>query len=310
MRRRVFPVTAAAALIASAALTGCTAATSAERCEAPLSSGSLSDSVRVSGDSADTLKVSLREGATALNAQRTVLPAAESSLSNAASTAGGDATAIVTEGSIFAANLAYLDSATGELLEVSAGFGSGKGDSLFLADPSMGTIVEGTLCVAAGETVAIALSAEESATMGVAGSLVVIAEITEVYGSRASGKGRSLPSGFPAVTTDETGRPGVVLPPQEAPAETRSAARIEGDGTTVTADHTVIGQVLTVDWGGSETKNTWTSGPVSFGSETDMAESGVTFRAELTGYPVGSQIVVIESGDTPRVSVIDILAVA
>lgn len=299
MRRRVLPVTAAAAFIASVALTSCATASTTEQCEAPLSPGALSDTVRVSGDSADSLRVSLGEGIEVLNAQRSIVAPAEKR------------EALVLPGSIVSANLAYVDSTTGEVLEVTPGFGSGKGDSLFLADEAAGTIVAGTLCTAVGDTVAIALSAEESATMGVDGSLVVVAEIEGVSGSRASGKSQALPSGFPAVATDDTGRPGIVLPPQEAPSETQVAVRIEGDGEEVTAEHTVIGQVLTVGWDGTEERNSWTTGPLSFGTEADMAQSGVTFRAELNGYPVGSQLVVIENGDgSPRVSVIDILAVA
>lgn len=297
MRRRVLPVSAAAALIASVALTGCTAVGAAETCIAPFAPGALSDSVRVAGDSAETLKVSVADGITAANSQRSIVTA---------SPEGGE---VVEVGSIVAANLAYVDSATGELLEVSPGFGTGKGDSLFLADPESGSIVAGTLCATAGDTVAIALSVEESATMGIEGSLVVVAEITDASSSRASGKTRALPTGFPAVTTNESGQPGIVLPPQAAPTQAKSAVRIEGSGEVVTAESTVIGNVLTVSWDGMIETNSWEQMPQNFGSEADMAQSQMTFRAALTGFKVGSQVVVIEPGDgSPRVSVIDILA--
>ena len=57
-------------------------------------------------------------------------------------------------------------------------------------------------------------------------------------------------------------------------------------------------------------RNTWESLPEGFGNEETSVQTGATFREALTGYPVGSQVVVIEPGDgQPRVSVVDILAV-
>ncbi len=302
MRRRVLPFVAATAVVASA-LTGCAAANSAADCEALLSPGALTDSVRVSGDSADSLKVTSSEGAEALTAQRSIVSSSDS----AAAPADRE---VVEPGSIFEANLAYVNATTGETLQVSPGFGTDAGQ-LFLADPEAGTIFAGALCSAVGDTVAIALSPEESASMGVDGQLLVIAEVLSVSKSRATGTSHALPTGFPAVTNDDTGRPGLVLPPQQAPGTLKSALRIEGTGEKVTAEQNVIGQVLTVGWDGKQITNSWDEGPQGFGSEADIEQSGNTFRKALTGYPVGSQVVVIEPGDgDPRVSVIDILAVA
>ncbi len=299
MRRRILPVTAAVALIGAASLTACTSAAPAASCEAPFSPGALSNSVKVSGDSADTLRVSLDRGVGALNTQRTVV------------SESANRSQIVTPGSIVAANFAYVDSSTGDVLEVSPGFGTGSGGILTLASADANPIVAGTLCAAVGDTLALALSDEQSAAMGVNGALVVLVEIDGISSSRAEGTPRALPFGYPAVTNDDTGRPGVVLPPQQPLSGTNSALRIEGKGEKVTAEQTVIGQVLTVSWDGTEVKNTWATSPESFGTEADAAQSGVTFRAALTGYPVGSQVVVIENTDSaPRVSVVDILAVA
>lgn len=301
MRRRIFPLATAAAVIA-AALTGCSAVDPADTCEALLAPGALSDSVRVSGDTADTLRVTIADGAEALSAQRSIIPSDAGD-----ATSSGD---LIQAGSIFEANLAYVNATTGEVLQVSPGFGTDQGQ-LFLADPEVDTIFAGAVCSSVGDTVVIAYSPEESNAMGVDGQLVVLAEMTGVAAPRATGASRSLPSGFPAVTNDETGRPGLVLPPQQAPSTVKSALRIEGTGESVTDEHSVIGNVLTVGWDGKQIKNSWDEGPQGFGTTTDIEQSGMTFRAALTGYPVGSQVVVIEPGDgAPRVSVIDILAVA
>ncbi len=300
MRRRALSLTACLAVLGAGALVGCTPAQHVDTCLAPLGTGALSDSVSISGDSADSLEVTLREGSTALNAQRSIV--------NPAS----DRTSLVTEGSIVGANIAYVDSASGELLEVSPTFGTDTGDALFLATAQHSGIVAGTLCAAVGDTVAVALSAEESAAMGIRdGSLVAVVEIVSVNEPRATGAHRLLPSGFPAVTTNADGQPGIVLPPQQAPKSVRSAVRIEGTGPRVQADQAVIGNVLSVSWTGAELKNTWPLGPQSFGTEEQAEQADASFRAELTGYPVGSQVVVIEPGDGgATVSVVDILAVS
>lgn len=301
MRRRIFPL-ATVTVVFAAALTGCTAASPAETCEALIAPGALSDSVRVSGDTADSLKVTANADATTFGAQRSILPSATQETAQAAD--------IVEAGSIFEANLAYVDATTGEILQVSPGYGTDEGQ-LFLADPETDTLFASVVCAAVGDTVVTAYSPEESAAMGVDGQLVVATEITGVYAARATGTSRALPTGFPAVTNDETGRPGIVLPPQQAPSTEKSALRIEADGEIVTAEQTVIGHVLTVGWDGKQIKNSWDEGPQGFGTEADMQQSGMTFRAALTGYPVGSQVVVIEPGDgAPQVSVVDILAVA
>lgn len=301
MRRRIAPAAVATALVATVALTSCSASDAKALCEPPISEGALSSSVAVTGESPDTLRVQLNGDVPALNSQRSVLQAGDPA----------DAELVVGEGFIVGANLAYVDASTGEVLDVSPGFGSGKASDLFLASAEGSSLVAATLCARPGDTLAIALSPQESAGMGVENSLVVIAEIVSAYEGRVEGKSRSLPFGFPAVTNDETGRPGIVLPPQAPPSETRSALRVEGDGPRVEAGDTVIGQILAVDWGGSVLNNSWEQSPQSFGTEDQIGQSGATFRAALTGMPIGSQLVVIEPGNgVPTVSVIDILAVA
>ena len=298
--RRVLPFVAVAAVAASV-LTGCSAASQADSCAPTLSAGALSDSVKVTGDSADTLQVSFTKATQPAHPQRSTVQQSDS--------AQADRGTLVEEGMIFKANLAYVDAATGEVLQVAPTFGTDEGVP-YLADPQAGSIFDAVLCAAVGETTAVVVSEEESAAMGADSQLLLLTQITDATVTRATGSSRALPSGFPAVTNDDTGRPGIVLPPQQAPNKLKSALRIEGTGEKVTAEQNVIGQVLTVSWDGQQVKNTWESLPEGFGNEESSAQTGATFRAALTGYPVGSQVVVIEPGDgQPRVSVIDILAV-
>ena len=124
-------------------------------------------------------------------------------------------------------------------------------------------------------------------------------------------KNLTIPAGRPPPAHANPASRSFPTPPQAAPAETKTAVRIVGEGPEVQADSMVIGNVLTVGWDGQQLKNTWEAGPENIGSEEQIEKSGATFRAALTGFPVGSQVVVIEPGDgSPRVSVIDILAIA
>ncbi|MDI6024329.1 peptidylprolyl isomerase [Leucobacter sp. UT-8R-CII-1-4] len=255
----------------------------------------------MSGDSADTLSVKVPEGAGSMNTHSSVFSAGDKT---------SDASDVVVSGSLFEANLAFVNADTGDILDVSPAYGSGRGQ-LLLATAEQGPVVGALLCSSVGDTVVTELSPQDSAAMGVDGQLIVVAEINAVYAPRAEGKTRALTTGFPAVTNDETGRPGMVLPPQQAPTKVKSSVRIEGNGDKVASTDNVIGNVLTVSWEGQVVRNTWDEMPSGFGAEGDEGQTGASFRAELTGYPVGSQVVIIEpTGDgTARVSVVDILAV-
>jgi hypothetical protein len=300
MRRRLLPFIAVSAVAASA-LTGCTAASPADSCNPELNAGALSQSVRLSGDSPDSLSVTFSAVTSPANAQRSVVQQTDAE-ANASDP-------IVDSGMIVEANFAFVDVASGEVLQVSDTYGTNQG-GLSIAAPEAGPIFNALHCATVGETTATVLSEEDSMAMGASGQLLLITEILDATPTRAVGTSRALPTGFPAVTVDETGRPGIVLPPQQAPSSTKSALRIEGTGELVTAEQNVVGQVLTVSWDGQQLKNSWESLPEGFGNEETSAQSGATFRTALTGYPVGSQVVVIEPGEgEPRVSVIDILAV-
>lgn len=299
MRRRILPAAAIAVLLAGG-VTACSATRGGDACEPQMQPGALSESVRLSGETADDLSAKMSDGLSVVNSQRSVIVPAEQS------------GPVATEGSIVSANFAYFEAATGELLQVDPSFGTDEGAALFVAKTGSSPVIAGMLCAIPGQTIALAMSPAESANMGVVGGpLVIVGEVLDVFGDRASGSLRALPSGFPAVTTDHTGRPGIVLPPQGAPSEVKTAVRIKGDGAKVTAENIVIGQALTVGWDGSVISNTWTSGPENLSSEANAEKDGKSYRAQLTGQTVGSQIIVIEPNDgNPRVSVIDILAVA
>ncbi|MBL3687158.1 peptidylprolyl isomerase [Leucobacter zeae] len=311
MLRRLVPATAAAALLLTG-LTACSAQSASADCTASLQAGVLSDSVTVLGDAGAVPQVSVPEDIAKISAtQRTVV------------TEASDRERVAGEGSIVSATLTVVDSGTGKQIYTSPSLQDPAQDVEFLmvAKDAANPLSEAVRCTAPGERVVLAIAPEDGAQLAMqlgadpADPLVVVIDVAAVAPTHAEGRTRGLPSGYPAVVTDDTGRPGVVLPPRDPRAGTSSASRIVGDGAEVEAGDNVIAQVLSVGWDGSEKRNTWAAGALSgeniLGNEDQVAQSGNTFRAELTGKTVGSQVVVVENekGAEPQVVVVDILAV-
>lgn len=306
MLRRLVPAAAAATLIV-AGLTGCSAQQAASAdCTATLAPGALSDNVKVLGTFGAVPEVSIPDDIEILTTQRTTVEAAE------------DRSTVADEESLVGVNMAFFDSASGEQLYASPAF-SGQGDTpefLMVDSEAPNPLSEAVRCAAAGDRVVLALSPEDSAQLatqlgGTPGSSMVgVLDVASANPMSVSGAARGLPSGYPAVVTNEEGQPGIVLPPREAPAGISSASRIEGDGEKVTAESNVIAQVLSVGWDGSIRTNTWDTGLTALGSEADIEQSGNTYRPELTGKTVGSQVIIVENqGGDAQVVVVDILGV-
>jgi peptidylprolyl isomerase len=137
----------------------------------------------------------------------------------------------------------------------------------------------------------------------------MVVEVLDGHEMVARGASLALPWGFPALTENEAGRPGIVLPPQAPPSEQRVAAAISGSGAEVGPDDYMIGNVLTVGWNdGRVRENTWESSLVEIGSESQT--TAYAFRPALTGQTVGSRVVVLDPNDgDPVVHVVDIIAV-
>lgn len=308
MRRRIL----AAASVSAVLITGLTACSGAERasddCTTPLQPGMLSNSVELTSLEGGTPSVRITGGTDILNAQRSVLVPAES---------GAE---LIRGSEVVSANITVFDAESGAVIDptqqrfVQALPEDVKQDFAdFLASDEANTLnyVELTMasliCSAPGEVLAIGMTADQAyASQLSIQPVVIVAEVLEAGPMRAKGAARTLPWGFPAIASDDTGRPGVVLPPQAAPTEQRVAVAIEGRGSEVTADDILIGHVLTVGWDGTSRDNTWESGPVNLGDE---ATPSFPFRDALTGHPVGSRVVVLDPNDgDPLVHVVDIIA--
>ena len=304
MRRRIAP-TAAAALLLAAGLTGCSAQAHADDCVSTIGAGALSNNITVLGEFGEDPQVSIPSDITIKAPQRTVVQSAE----DRGETAGND--------SLVSVNIAYYDSVSGEQLGEAAPFDPTRGTSfVVITDDNVTPITESMKCTAVGDRTVITLEPMESlAYMDQLGltpgaSLVMVVDTVSTSPLFSQGRSQGLPSGYPAVVVDDSGQPGVVLPPRSAPAENSSAASMVGSGPEVTADQNVIAQALIVGWEeGEKLADTRDNGsPMPLGTEESALQSGISFRGELTGYPVGSQVVIIEGGEAAQVIVVDILA--
>ena len=304
MRLRPASVTATVAALFVAGLTGCSASAGADECVSGVGPGALSNNVTVLGDFGEAPQVSIPSDITIQSPQRTVVQNAE----NRAATGGSE--------SLISVNLAYFDSVTGEQLGEPTPFDAESGSSFLVnSAENESPIAEALKCSAPGDRTVIALAPMESlAFMDQLGltpgaSLVMVVDTVSTNPLHAAGNRQGLPAGFPAVVTNESGQPGVVLPPSEAPEGTSSAASLVGNGPPISAEDAVIAHVLIVNWSGEKLTNTRETGnPIPLGTENESDQSGVTFRSELTGHTVGSQVVVIEGGEGAQVAVVDILA--
>lgn len=306
MLRRVIPATAATALLL-AGVTGCTAQTAESRdCTPVMQPGALSNNIQVEGGFDEAPQIVVPKNISISTSQRTVVDSVD------------DADVVAGEGSLVGVNMAFFDAASGDEIYKSPAFGTADHPEFLLIDSEqVNPLSEAVRCLAAGERAVLALGPQESMQLsaqlgGTAASLIGVIDVETVADPAVSGKVRGLPNGFPAVVTNDDGRPGIVLPPTSAPEGTTTATRIKGKGPVVTSESNVIAQVLEVGWDGAEKINTWNSGIMPLGTEAQIDQSGYAFRTAVTGATVGSQLVIIENtgNATPSVFVVDVLGVS
>lgn len=301
---RLAPLSIATAVLAALTLTSCSS-TPAEACTPALDSGSLLAATTVSDAFGTTPEVELPDDVTITTSEREVITSTE------------DSHTYARKGDLVSINFAVLDATTGNVIDGTT-FDSERGAAPVLLDPAFAFpgLYKGLFCAQPGERLAIAvapadgLGEQASASWGIAADspLIMVIDVLSVGPAVADGKVQQLPKGFPNVVTTETGQVGIVLPPTAPPTELRTAQRIKGTGSVVGPDDVVIGQALTVDWSTRQVlQSTWDQGsPTSFGTESQ----GTEIRSLLTGYTVGSQVVlIVPSSSGSTVSVVDIIGV-
>lgn len=227
MRRRSVSVATPAAIAAISAvllagLTGCATTGDDGHAEGQLAStgctnllqpGALSNGVRVGTSGADVV------GPTDIvNAQRTVIE-------------HGAADGHVAEpGDIVTVDLTAYDAVTGDTLDqrtaaphlaLPESLLPDARKALRSADTSDSVtfdylVATALICATPGDTIAVALTpAQSMASQLSMNATVAVIDVLDTFASTAQGSAQALPNGFPAVTTDETGRPGSFCHPRQ-----------------------------------------------------------------------------------------------
>lgn len=252
-------------------------------------SGSASDSVKVTAKGGKAAPdVTFPVPTTATTTQRTVVK-------------DGDGDKVAQGDSV---NLAYVlfDAKTGKQADT-RGYG-GSGAVALTADPAqlLQGLVQVLVCAKEGERFAAVIPA--SAAFGDAGqaqlgigkgdSLVMVGDVKSIVPTKAGGKAKALPAGFPKVALAADGKPTVSIPATDPPKSLKIASRQVGSGETVKEGDTVTVQYQGTLWRtGKVFDQSWGKGPTSFA--TNQVVRG--FGQALIGAKVGSQVVAIVPPD-------------
>jgi peptidylprolyl isomerase len=290
--RRSLPALIALALVAGAALAGCSTDTVGEPSACTVKSGSGSESIRATGAFGKDPHAKVPAP---LHVTRT----------QASTLIKGDGK-VVGKGGVAVLSLTFVEGSTGQRADTAVNYtpitakaiGSGLTDALG--------------CARVGSRLAVVIPPKAGASMfGVqqGDSLVAIADIERALPARATGSRRTATPGFPTVVLAPNGQPGIVLGDRSQPKKVESAVLRAGDGAAAKKSDTLIVQTQTVSWSDPSTASgTWESGTPS----TQTLSDGSALSKRLVGQRVGSQLIVLlpasasQSGSA-EATVVDIL---
>ena len=292
---RAAAVSAAAAL--AFALAGCSssAGSTADPSASPtpiptvsaacVSSGSASDSVKVSGDFDTTPNVTMAAPLKVKSTQRTVVIAGT-----------GDK---AKPGSIVNVSFTLYNGTTGKTV-TSTGYGAGRTSPITVDASQVITGLVKTLnCAQAGTRVVGVLPASEA--FGSAGSsqlgipanqvIVVVADVVSLLPTKAEGDAVAPTAGLPTVTVAADGTPTLKVPSgYKPPATTQIATLIKGKGAVVAATDSVVIQYQGTNLAtGKIFDQTWGASPYS-GAVNGFVPG---FTNAIVGQTVGSQVLVV-----------------
>ena len=175
-------------------------------------------------------------------------------------------------------------------------------------------------CAGAGSRVAIVgpgtelLGADLAPGLGLkeSDSVVVVADVEEVFLGRADGADQIAESGIPAVVLAPSGQPGFTFPDSAAPTEERVVVLKRGGHASTNEGDSVVVHVTSIGWqAATVSASTWTNmepAVVALDGQDDATLPGVVKDA-LVGLPVGSQLLVVVPGESAVVYVVDILGI-
>ncbi|PPG21801.1 peptidylprolyl isomerase [Rathayibacter toxicus] len=289
------PVRRTVALIADigiiTALTGCSVSSSTTAdCNAPFGPGDSSSVVQVSGDFGTKPTVTVP----------TPLKADGTQVSTLITGSG----APLEKGQLASIDYTLVNGSDGKVLD-SSPYNGAPSTRIAVDAPGLVGLNRGLLCARIGSRVAIAVSPQDGlgrggAQLGVSpdDTIVIVADITKASLARANGEPQPMPNGFPNVTLDGDGRPGLARPAGDPPTTLQIAQLKKGDGEVVAGgDHVVIAYTGWLWKGGTVFDSSWEkSTPVVLAAaDGSTTKGGVIpgFAQALIGQAVGSQVMAI-----------------
>ncbi|GAB3599122.1 FKBP-type peptidyl-prolyl cis-trans isomerase [Microbacterium tumbae] len=293
--------------LAALALTGCSVSApdsfDGQACDRPASTSGIDDSVTVEGDFGVAPDVEI---AGPVNVT-------ETSYTDILEGAG---TPLTTPQQLTVVDIALYNGETGAQITQTEFDGSlirmSNIDSWAQQVPGIGIVIQ---CAAPGTRVLAAISPEDFGEAALTGfnlgddtTVIAVIDVLDTKLARAEGSlvfndARSLPT----VVRAPDGRPGIIVPRTDAPAEQVTQVLIKGDGPEVTdQDAAVWTNYTSVGWDTrEEIATTWGTNPVS-----SLADVSPALAETLVGQTVGSQLLVVEpgaDGAPATVYVVDIL---
>jgi peptidylprolyl isomerase len=295
--RRVLIVATAALVSVAFALTGCSGSSSDTPSKsatptaiptvsaACVDSGSVSDSVHVTGDFNTTPNVSMNAPLKLSSTQRTVVIAGT-----------GEKAA---PGNIVNVSFTLYNGTTGKTV-TSTGYGDGRTSPITVDASQVITGLAKTLnCSQAGERVVGVVPASEafgsagSSQLGIPANQVVVfvADVISIVPTKAQGDAVAPQPGLPTVTLAADGKPTLHVPDGFKPAATTQIATlIKGAGAVVGPTDTVVIQYQGTDLKtGKIFDQTWGSTPYS-GAVNGFVTG---FTNAIVGQTIGSQVLVL-----------------
>jgi FKBP-type peptidyl-prolyl cis-trans isomerase len=283
---------AALLMVVAASLTGCTASSTIDGCT-PAKSGSVSDSITVTGKYGKTPTVKVKSPiATVKTTQRTVITAGKGALAS--------------KNKKVSVDFAIYNGTTGKQL-TSTGFDGKTVPFTMDTTQYLPGLVKTLECSRAGTRVvgvippADAFKSTGSTDLGVGAKdeMVFVADVVSVSPpspaplKTAKGTVEAPKAGFPTVVFDSKGLPTVTIPATTQPSAFEEETLIKGTGAKVTASDTAIVNYQLSIWRTRAVvagNDTWAAGQTA-----SFPLSGVVpgFSQALVGQTVGSRVLVV-----------------
>ena len=161
--------------------------------------------------------------------------------------------------------------------------------------PAFGEALE---CATGGSRVLSVVTPEDFGAQNLSGfgleedePVIAVFDVTKVFPVKADGAPQyNDAAGMPTVVRAPDGRPGIIVPGNEAPSELVVQTLIKGDGEKVAEDDTLLVNYTGVTWAEKTVfDSSWDRGAATF----DMAGLIPGFTQGLTGQTVGSQVLIV-----------------